>query len=195
MTVLTFGSKGYFNQQLFLTKKVISLVLGDSFNQPIVLNKNLLKIVFGEKYDQLICANSNMTMLTFGFRFDKPIDLTEKILHLEFGAFFNQKINVSKNITHLTFGRCFNQSIILTIRIKKLVFETVLGLGQGQSWQSTIIPQNVEHLTFLCNNYNVIDNIPNGVKKITLGKYTDLLDNLPRNITHVDTHISPFIQW
>lgn len=73
----------------------------------------------------------------------------------------------------------FNKPIVLPKNIITFV-------GGFVETHRVVLTSCIEKMTFGNNNYDLVDNLPNGIKKIILGGYYDVsLDNIPNSVVDV----------
>lgn len=178
MNVLMFNGTFYsytnskFNQPIILTSKLHTVVFGLCFNNLIILNSRVRILIFDFGFNQPIVLSSNIKILTFGTSFNQRIVLTPNIERLIFGEYFNKPIFLTKKIKRLRFGMYFNQPIILTREITHLILNKFFV-------QPIVLTKHMVCLSINCNNYSVIDDLPNSVKRIIFGYNFRLrLDNV-----------------
>lgn len=159
LTHLTFN-KGSFNKSIGLTNSLISLKFGDGFDKIIIL-KSLMENQ-NQKQDQFV-SPVQLNYLAFGRDFNQPIN--HIIQHATFltqlilGRNFNQPIQLTNSLTHLTLGNHFSHSIDLV---------------------------NIKYLTIDCENFHVIDNLPNSLISLQFDSRFNLpLNNLPNSIEFI----------
>lgn len=193
--ILTLGH--YFNQPIVLTKNIIVLSLSFYFDKLLVLTSNIQYLTFGSDFNQHLVLIPKITHITFGCKFNKPIILTSKITNVSFGDSFNQPIVLSKNIKHLTF-QCieFRQPLILTKNMTHLrgffynpiILTPRLLYFRREEYtiidDNIILTENIVHLTIVNNgNPNIVDTLPNSLKKISYAICGNQLNNLPNLLT------------
>lgn len=177
ITFLRFGEN--FNQPIFLSQRITILTFGRCFNQPIILNKTMRVLTFGKKFYKPIILSKKLTVLTFDDCFNCPIVLSKNLIVLTFGCGFNQLINLPKYITTLQFGEYFNNPIILSSHIKTLRFGTNFD-------QSIVFTPNIKIFTIGCNNYSIVDNLPDTVECLTVdADFIIPLGNIPYSMREI----------
>lgn len=113
--------------------------------------------------------------------FNQPIVLTPIITFILFGYEFNQLIVLTKKIVRLGLGYNFNRPIVLTNRITDITF----GKSFGQSFTPT---SNIVILRINYDNYELIDNLTDNIKCITLGfNFNIPFNNVPTSVKKIKT--------
>lgn len=198
LTHITFGYE--FNQPIILTPYMTFLRFGENFDQPIFLSPRMAILTFGRSFNQPIVLNKTMRVLTFGNKFCKPIFLTKKLTVLKFNSYFNCPIILSKNLIVLTFshncgfnrsislpkyvktlkfGEYFNNPIILPSHIKTLVLGAYFN-------QSIVFTPNIKIFTIECNDYSIVDNLPDTVEHLTIDTDFNIpLKNIPHSVMEI----------
>lgn len=152
------------------------------FNNSIIFNDNLTHLThltFGYFFNKQVILPQNLVYLLFENYFNQPITINNSLVHLIFGEYFNQPIIIPNSLTHLTLGWNYNQSIELT---KNLIY-----LSLGYKYTQKCDLANIKHLKINCNNIHLIDNLPNSLEILTLGKNFNLpLENLPNSIKLIE---------
>lgn len=171
------------------------------FNHRINLSENIERITFGLFFNRLICLTNctRLTHLIFGECFDRPIKLTNKLTHLIFGDCFNQSIELVNSLTHLIFGNSFNQSIELVNSLTHLIFgyefnqpinltnnSELTHLILGKKFSHPVNLPNIKYLLINSNNANLIENLPDSLESLILGRdFNFPLVNLPNSIKYM----------
>lgn len=130
--------------------------------------QNVKNIIFHEDRDNSIYS-----------AFNRPFILFPNIIHITFGKNFNQPIILTKNIMTVIFGFGFKQQIVLTPNI------TVLAFGFYFN-NPIILTLGTSHLTIRNKHWNIIDNLPNGLKHIVFQYNFNLpLNNLNNDVEYI----------
>jgi hypothetical protein len=141
----------------FYDKEYHNIYFFSRFNQKIILPENLTHITFSYHFNQELILPYTLTQLTFGESFNQVVELPESLTHLTFGFYFNRVVKLPESLTHLTFGYDFNQKVNIPLKLKYLRLD--------------------------CNNLCLIENLPNNLEELVLGKYFNLeLNNLPNSV-------------
>lgn len=77
---------------------------------------------------------------------------------MTFGFNFNQPINLPPDLHSVTFGHKFSQHVNLPHKLINLTLE--------KSYSHPINLGNITHLKINSNNQNIIDYLPNSLKKL-----------------------------
>jgi len=158
----------------------------------VLLETNMTHLTFGAKFNQSVDnLPYGITHLTFGNEFNQPIDnLPNSINFLTFKSEyvsnkFNQLIdNLPNSITHLVLGYCFNKTI-------DFLPNSITHLTLGQKFNQNVdnLPINLKVLTFGMNFNKPINNLPKTLEKISLRyttNYQHLIENLPNSVKELD---------
>lgn len=173
-----FGS--IFNLPIKLLPKSIKYIRTSfNFNSPIVLTKYVIGLEFNCYFDQELFLSQNIEYLSFGTYFDKQIVLPSKLKCLKFSDYFNQPIILPNKLIELELGRDYNQPIVLP--------NNLMYLRIGHCFKHNIVlPETLCDLIIDCNNYNIIDNLPNNLDNLCTGFMFFLpFDSLPNSIDNL----------
>jgi hypothetical protein len=104
------------------------------------------------------------------------LDNLTNLTHLTFGACFSHPLTNSldnlTNLTHLTFGYYFSHP--LTNLLNNQTQLKYLELGNINYNHQIELPSNIKILSLNSNNISLIDNLPNSIEELNLGRYFNL---------------------
>lgn len=156
-----FGS--IFNLPVKLLPKSIKYIrMSFRFNSSIVLTKYVIQLEFNCYFDQELLLPQKLEYLMFGTYFNTLIELGPKLKCLKFSDYFNQPIILPNKLIELELGRDFNQPIVLPNKLMHLKISYNFKYN-------TVLPETLYELAIECNNYNIIDNLPNNLKNLGTG--------------------------
>lgn len=172
----------WYTQSLTLPKYIKYFKTNCSYKKSTLLPKTIVYLNYEHSLVEDIKLSKNIKHFFMSCEFDQIIKLSKSLTHLKCSSFFNVHLDVSKNIIYLKLGNLFNQSIDLSKNLKCLI----IGLRMEKYF---VLPKNVKHMVFfssseyivvltetieklsLCSvNYNLCDNLTDGLKCVFAGK-------------------------
>lgn len=214
LRVLHFGND--YNKPIVPNISLEKLVLGIGFNQPIVLNSKMKWISFGCDVNKPVKLNRDLIFLSFESSCNQQVILPKKLIRLQLNN-TNTDSFIPKFVKYLTLSRdiyskqkmnkrlqamsiyedsgytffltlenikdAINEGFDVQIRSYKTCKVTYDSDSEGDSWSGSYNSYNS------VKPYTVfeIDNLPNSIKQVSIGKnHVSIMNNLPSSM-HMKT--------
>lgn len=168
---------------------VIGTDIFSSFDQPItLLPKTITDTRFGSLFNSHATLYKTILTVHFGDFFNQHLKPSKNLKNLHFGLWFNQPIDLPKHISKTTFGFAYNQPFILNKHMK------ILSLDKHFT-QIIYLIEELGHLSINTADENILDNIPNCVKNMSL-PYSNvgMCWNVPNSIDKIIVTMPKYLQ-
>lgn len=165
----------YLTRAIVLAKKTVHVILDNGYVYPLNTGKNIMHLSFGGSYYGTTVLVKKIESFGVDHKVVQPIILSKNIVCLRL-ACCDLHIDLPKKTMYLILRQLCKT--IVSPRIRHLTIHVLEKLPFG-------IEHIKSHLTVRCETSHAIDNLPNGIKKITIYQNDKfVMGNIPNKMKY-----------